>query len=161
MSPPATPNLRELLDEANNLLAGQQFGIFHADVLKSVAGGSWILQQFPDKDSLELTRLLVGLHPRLAQEYETLVSSEGFFTWAMSSIPVFGRPLASAEFLEANKGINRIMQDLEHGGLVQVSHFIQVMNGGLSPLGSPVSVSRLSFTISLTEVGKLSLEAHE
>ncbi len=138
----------------------QQFGIAYADVLKSVAGNSCIFYQFPDKDSLELTRWLVGLHPRLAQEYKNLVSSEGFITCALSLIPFFGRSLASTEFLEANKAVNQVVQDLEQGGLVRVNHFIQVSTGAAARSGIFVSMSNLSFTLSLTELGNFALDAH-
>jgi len=159
LSPPETPHQRELLDEAKKLLIGQQFGLSYVDVLKSVARHPQILHQFPDKDSLELTRWLVGLHPRLAQEYKTLVSTEGFITCALSLIPFFGRPLASGEFLESNKGINQVVHDLEQGGLVKVSHFIQVNNAPGARMGIFVSMSRILFTLSVTDLGKLALEA--
>jgi hypothetical protein len=153
---PENPIPAESLHYSQNILRRQYCGIAYADVLKSLTEKSWYLSDYPHKDSLDLTHRLVGLNPHLARELQSLASSERFIDYALALIPFTRRPLPSTRFLEANKGINQIIEDLEKSGLVCVSHFVARPS---SVDSHTVGFGSSFFILSPTDLGLLALRA--
>lgn len=118
------------------------------------------MSEVPHKDSLEITRKLVRLHPELAKEYQALVSSEGFLAVVFAAIPFIGRPRPSTQFLEANKEINRIFGDLEQAQLLRVNHMVESISAGGGRMGLGGVSSYSLWIVSPTDFGKLALQMH-
>jgi hypothetical protein len=144
----------EQIENARSLLEQQSCGIAYTDVLQAIIDNPWVFCQPPYSHSLELTRQLVDLHPYHSKDYKAILASEGPLARGFACIPFVGHPCPSTLFLESNKEVNSMIDDLKHAGLLQINHSTHSTTTLGGRAGIMTSASCSLWIVAPTEFGK-------
>jgi hypothetical protein len=109
-----------------------------------------------DFNSAALTIRLLEFNSELARRYKEKLQSEGVVSRLLASVALVRRPLASTQFLESIRDLNRIVQDMSEAGLLKIEDLPpnKVITGDRL---NPIHIGNRYSRISATDLGNLAL----